>query len=753
VRPKSGEGWLKFDDERVEKATAAAAVADNWGGDGTAPAPPPPPPGGAPPPPPRLGAARFSSAYMLVYVRASEWDSVMCGVAEGDIPEHVRARLTAEAAARERQRRERAEAHLYALVRVATDADLKAQIGSARFFDLVDFSAVEAQLKVRRSATFAEVQRLVEERAGVPAAAQRFWRWAARQNATLRPSAPLLGPADDPAALAVERLIAGDAAAGRPRAGEMARLDLYLEAPPPAGAPPPPQPAAEPILLFLKYYDFAPPGGAPPALSYAGALVAPKAAKVSDLAPHMCRAAGLPEATTLEVFEEVKSEPTVMVEPLARGAALAAAALEDGDVLVFQRRPSAAEERGATFPRAHEFLVHVRNRVSVLFKPLDGPASVSAAPAPAPANGDAEMADAEGAAGKGAKAAAPPVAKALDELGEVRLELLKDMAYDAVSGALAAALGLGDPLRVRLTAQSPYSAMPRHAPLAYRPAATLEELVRGGAPLAGAAPPPPLAAPAVLFYEAIDLPLPEFERLVAHRITFHDAKHDEVAGVTVRVAKDLTVAQLLEEARGALPAAARRRVGAVAPLRLMEVYQWRVWQLFDPAVRLEDGLAATANLWHLRAEAVPEDQRGLAEPGALHAHVLQVCDREGAPGGREGFPCADPFVVALREGETAAELKARLREELGVPAREFAAWRLVLLSGFNFTMEPLPDDAVVVDRFTSRADLGPEKLYGHAERQFLGLHHENKNPRRTAAHIHRPPAVCGAGERALRIRA
>ena len=34
-----------------------------------------------------------ANAYMLVYVRESEWDTVMCQVTEQDISDHVRARL------------------------------------------------------------------------------------------------------------------------------------------------------------------------------------------------------------------------------------------------------------------------------------------------------------------------------------------------------------------------------------------------------------------------------------------------------------------------------------------------------------------------------------------------------------------------------------------------------------------------------------------------------------------------------------
>ena len=129
----------------------------------------------------------------------------------------------------------------------------------------------------------------------------------------------------------------------------------------------------------------------------------------------------------------------------------------------------------------------------------------------------------------------------------------------------------------------------------------------------------------MLFYEVIDLPLPEFERLVTHRVAFHDAKHDEVASLTVRIAKDRTVADLLEEVRRQVP----EKYHKGAPLRLMEVYHWRVWQLFDPALPIESHLDSTSKPWHLRAEVVPEDQRELEVEGHLHVHCIQVQDKDG----------------------------------------------------------------------------------------------------------------------------
>ena len=67
---------------------------------------------------------------------------IMCPVTEKDIQEHVRLRLEAERKEKELRKKEKQEAHLYTCIRVVTDADLAAQIGSTLWFDLVDHEKV-----------------------------------------------------------------------------------------------------------------------------------------------------------------------------------------------------------------------------------------------------------------------------------------------------------------------------------------------------------------------------------------------------------------------------------------------------------------------------------------------------------------------------------------------------------------------------------------------------------------------------------
>ena len=59
-----------------------------------------------------------------------------------------------------------------------------------------------------------------------------------------------------------------------------------------------------------------------------------------ELHPLLRGLGGLGEGEAVEVYEEVKFEPTVMVDKLTPSVTLAGSQLEHGDILVFQRQLS-----------------------------------------------------------------------------------------------------------------------------------------------------------------------------------------------------------------------------------------------------------------------------------------------------------------------------------------------------------------------------------------------------------------------------
>ncbi len=118
IRPELQSGdaqWYKFDDEHVTKETKEKAVMDQYGSGGSAAADDDMEAADdvtnvriAP----NLRLAKVSSAYMLVYIRESDMDEILCEANAAHLTEHLQARFAEEQKEKERQALEKAEAHL-----------------------------------------------------------------------------------------------------------------------------------------------------------------------------------------------------------------------------------------------------------------------------------------------------------------------------------------------------------------------------------------------------------------------------------------------------------------------------------------------------------------------------------------------------------------------------------------------------------------------------------------------------------------
>eukprot|EP00201_Polytomella_parva_P013219 CAMPEP_0175052924 /NCGR_PEP_ID=MMETSP0052_2-20121109/8631_1 /TAXON_ID=51329 ORGANISM="Polytomella parva, Strain SAG 63-3" /NCGR_SAMPLE_ID=MMETSP0052_2 /ASSEMBLY_ACC=CAM_ASM_000194 /LENGTH=666 /DNA_ID=CAMNT_0016317385 /DNA_START=144 /DNA_END=2141 /DNA_ORIENTATION=+ len=142
IRP-DGKQWLKFDDDCVTREQNGA-VFEKFGG----------------------GAeSKMSNAYLLVYVRESEWPNMMCEVGEEDLMEHMQVRLKKEIADKELRRKQKAEANLYFGLRVATNADFARHVGGEIVMGLVNFGGlVDREFRMRKTCRFGEFKREVVRR-------------------------------------------------------------------------------------------------------------------------------------------------------------------------------------------------------------------------------------------------------------------------------------------------------------------------------------------------------------------------------------------------------------------------------------------------------------------------------------------------------------------------------------------------------------------------------------------------------------
>lgn len=650
IRP-DGTHWLKFDDETVTNVSEEEAIEENWGVSSV---------------PTRM---RQANAYMLVYVRASEWDSIMCDVTEDDIADHIRSRLRAEEAARELEKKEAAEAHLYVRMTVATDMDIKSQVDSALFMDLVDVSTLETSMKLPKKMRFGEVKQMMGDKLGIPEDQQRYWRITMNSQGAVRPHA-LVDCADD--------VPLGSLQGIRNRQGQISSFNVYLE----HVAPGTGELSKTTRSIFVKKYIADGGSRKTPQLEYVKHVVIPSTISFGDMLSNFKKICGMDESTDCVLLEELKSVPDVNMQEidLDKSADDQEFPLQNGAILVVQQTPDPCD--GSAFPTVTDFFTRVKDRVQVTLKPRT----------PSPASDKDKK----------------------NQPSEVfTLEMMKSWTYDDVSRAVAEHLKLDHPLKVQFTARSVYVEAPRPHAIPYSKDATLQDMCRSQI--------------YTLFYEVIDLPLPDFEKLVTLRVTLHDAKHDEVTTVMVTIPRDDTVSDLQD----AIKKAVGDKVKSSDVLRCMEIHHWKIWQVCDPQLQIGE-CHMEANSANLRAEVVPHAQMDLDKDGMMHVQCLQVEEKENRP--NQAFPFCDPFLMDISPTETVGDLKLRVQKEMEIPDEEFAEWKVVLVTSL-LTMEPLDDGVVVSEKIP---DAGPDVLYGrHGNRSMIGFWHKNKNPRRTHAHLHR----------------
>lgn len=660
---RPGSPWFKFDDERVTAETDQQAMEENFGD--VEEAGQHPTFGGAFVPMWK-GGSRVSSAYMLVYVRACDVDRIICPVGAGDIAEHVRERLQAEADERDRKAREKREAHLYTIIKVVTDEHVAAHVCSLAEgpFELVDANAAHAfKLRTPKSQPFAEFKRTVEATCGVPVAQQRYWTWAKRENGTHRPCQVLSQTLESGfvSSLVVDKT--PHRGWGKRDAPSNEHVRLFLEVVHRQESTPLLPLKSRTVLLFFKLYD-----AATETIEYAGRAFVPDSSRVSDLRHALSTAASfcavLVPQTDLSYFEEVKFEPETLVDPLDPGATLKVCELEHGDIVIIQRSPTVSEAAAQRFPLAPDFLSFVRNRLVIVFKPLSLPQSDGFA-----------------------------------------LELVRGSSYQSVETALGAYLRLSDPSHLRLTLHSMQTDSPKQLPLRYRERDTLCELLT----LHG------LAPVKIVYYEILDIPLPQLEQLKSIVLDFAPIHGEPPRQLTLRLSKGSTVAAVLA-------AACARSVeeggdsSALDPtgLHLLELYSSKIFRIIHQDESVDH---VNSSYWHLRAEPCEE-----VAPGTRLVHCAHV--QPDVPGGSWLSAFGDPFLIAVHEDETLGVLKARIAVRLRLPSNELDTWKWGVVTYSRM-------ERVLVNTDVVCAAIG---VGSNLFNVLLGMQHEDKHPKRHFTH-------------------
>ncbi|XP_059598305.1 ubiquitin C-terminal hydrolase 12 isoform X8 [Vitis vinifera] len=619
IRPTLSDQWFKFDDERVTKEDIKRALEEQYGGEEELPQTNP----GFNNSPFKF--TKYSNAYMLVYIRESDKEKIICNVDEKDIAEHLRIRLKKEQEEKEQKRKEKAEAHLYTIIKVARNEDLIEQIGRDIYFDLVDHDKVRS-FRIQKQTPFNLFKEEVAKEFGIPVQFQRFWLWAKRQNHTYRPNRPLT--------LQEEAQSVGQLREVSNKANH-AELKLFLEVE--LGQDlrpvPPPEKTKEEILLFFKLYD-----PLKEELRYVGRLFVKGSGKPIEILSKLNELAGFSPNEEIELFE-----------------------LEDGDIICYQRLLQIDSSQQCRYPDVPSFLEYVHNRQVVRFRSLEKPKE-----------------------------------------DEFCLELSKLFNYDDVVERVAAHLGLDDSSKIRLTSHNCYSQQPKPQPIKYRGVEHLSDMLLHYNQTSD-----------ILYYEVLDIPLPELQGLKTLKVAFHHATKEEVVIHTIRLPKQSTVGDVINDLKSKVELSHPN-----AELRLLEVFYHKIYKIFPLNEKIEN---INDQYWTLRAEEIPEEEKNLGPHDRL-IHVYHFMKDTTQNQQVQNF--GEPFFLVIHEGETLAEVKVRIQKKLQVPDEEFSKWKFAFLSLGR--PEYLQDSDIVSSRFQRR------DVYGAWE-QYLGLEHSDNAPKRSYA--------------------
>nr|GMD41919.1 ubiquitin carboxyl-terminal hydrolase 12-like isoform X2 [Ipomoea batatas] len=191
---------------------------------------------------------------------------------------------------KEDKRRYKAQAHLYTIIKVARDEDLKEQIGKEIYFDLIDHEKVHS-FRIQKQMPFNQFKEDVAKEFGIPVQFQRFWIWAKRQNHTYRPNRPLT-PQEELQTVGQLREVSNKS--------NTAELKLFLEVE--YGLDlrpiPPPDKSKEDILLFFKLYD-----PEKEEFRYVGRLFVKSTGKPIEILMKLNEMAGFAPDQEIELFE------------------------------------------------------------------------------------------------------------------------------------------------------------------------------------------------------------------------------------------------------------------------------------------------------------------------------------------------------------------------------------------------------------------------------------------------------------------
>uniref|UniRef100_A0A0N5AEX3 Ubiquitin carboxyl-terminal hydrolase 7 n=1 Tax=Syphacia muris TaxID=451379 RepID=A0A0N5AEX3_9BILA len=314
--------WCKFDDDVVSRASVRDAIDSNYGGDD-----------------PEMPGKSFTNAYMLVYVRKSRLNEVLCTVTEDDIPRHLKIRFEEEKTADAKKKKEKLEAHLFTEVTVIFEEQMFGYDG----FDLFDQKVIDSSkvLRVEKKLTSRQLYDLFSAEFNLKEGSFRIWVVndnAVRDEKTnvlsltrLRPSTLLKKDKDK--LCTVESQLDNDR--------NIVFVEVAFKSTGSSGLLP--YSESHDMMFFLKYYDVT-----EKRTFFCGHLMINCKSAIRGYLPQILEKACLPAGTLLNFYEEIAPE---RLRPLSADEAVSQdnglAEIADGAILVFERADIRSEENNA----------------------------------------------------------------------------------------------------------------------------------------------------------------------------------------------------------------------------------------------------------------------------------------------------------------------------------------------------------------------------------------------------------------------
>ncbi|XP_028119959.1 ubiquitin carboxyl-terminal hydrolase 12-like isoform X7 [Camellia sinensis] len=166
----------------------------------------------------------------------------------------------------------------------------------------------------------------------------------------------------------------------------------------------------------------------------------------------------------------------------------------------------------------------------------------------------------------------------------------------------------------------------------------------------------------ILYYEVLDIPLPELQGLKTLKVAFHHATKDEVVIYTIRLPKQSTVGDVINDLKGKVELSHPN-----VEFRLLEVFYHKIYEIFPLNEKIEN---INDQYWTLRAEEIPEEEKNLGPHDRL-IHVYHFM-KDTAQNQVRVQNFGEPFFLVIHESETLAEVKVRIQKKLQVPDEEFS---------------------------------------------------------------------------------